>query len=306
MADAYMSSADIINFNESDLSFDISDVLNQAPVLAAMSAFSVDGTVLKYMKKTADPVTGFRAANDGLENTTGTYSQVTVSLSIADASFTVDKAIADGYKGGRSALLGLQASDHLESLMAKIEAEILNGTGGSAGFASLSDELNALADTMVADAGGTTADTASSVYAIRSGLNDVQVCWGMDGVISMGDVSVAPTSGSATGKFPGYYTPISGWVGLKYGGTYSGGRLANITEDSGKTLSDDLLSALLSKFPAGRGPSFLAMNRRSLKQLQQSRTATNPTGAPAPFPQDAFGVPIIVTDSIGDTEALVS
>jgi hypothetical protein len=46
------------------------------------------------------------------------------------------------------------------------------------------------------------------------------------------------------------------------------------------------------------------MNRRSLRQLQQSRTATNSTGAPAPFPTEAFGVPIVVTDALLSTEAL--
>jgi hypothetical protein len=39
-------------------------------------------------------------------------------------------------------------------------------------------------------------------------------------------------------------------------------------------------------------------------QLQMSRTATTPTGAPAPYPQEAFGIPIEETDSILDTEAL--
>ena len=306
MADAYMSSADIINFNESDLSIDISDVLNQAPFLSALSAFSVEGTVLKYMKTTAAPGTSFRAANDGRENTTGTYTQVTVNLAIADASFTVDKAVADGYKEGRAALLGKQAADHMASLMSTIEKEIIIGDGGANGFPSLQDEHNALSETMVIGAGGTTADTGSSVYAVRSGINDVQVCYGMDGVISIGDPSIAPTAGSSTGEFPGYYTPITGWVGLKYGGAYSSGRLCNLTEDSGKGLTDALISDLLSKFPAGRGPNMLVMNRRSLQQLQASRTATNPTGAPAPFPSDAFGVPILVTDSILSTEALVS
>jgi hypothetical protein len=46
------------------------------------------------------------------------------------------------------------------------------------------------------------------------------------------------------------------------------------------------------------------MSRRSRMQLQMSRTATTPTGAPAPYPQEAFGVPIEETDSIIDTEAL--
>jgi hypothetical protein len=59
-------------------------------------------------------------------------------------------------------------------------------------------------------------------------------------------------------------------------------------------------------FPASRGPNYVVMNRRSLGQLQRSRTATNPTGAPAPFPQEAFGVPIVVTDQINSTETLLT
>jgi len=39
-------------------------------------------------------------------------------------------------------------------------------------------------------------------------------------------------------------------------------------------------------------------------ELQMCRTATTPTGAPAPYPQEAFGIPIEETDSILDTEAL--
>ncbi len=80
--------------------------------------------------------------------------------------------------------------------------------------------------------------------------------------------------------------------------------VANLTEGSGKVLTYDLIADLLSQFPSGRQPSILCMSRRSLKQLQVSRTATNATGAPAPFPTEAFGVPIIVTDALTNTEAL--
>ena len=51
MADDYYTSAQLIQFNESDLEFDVSDVLNDAPVLAALSAFSVPGTQLLYMNQ---------------------------------------------------------------------------------------------------------------------------------------------------------------------------------------------------------------------------------------------------------------
>lgn len=56
MADDYYTSAEIITFNESDLAFDVSDILNRAPLIRRLSAFAVDGTQLKYVKKTADQV----------------------------------------------------------------------------------------------------------------------------------------------------------------------------------------------------------------------------------------------------------
>ena len=305
MADDYYTSAQLIQFNESDLEFDVSDVLNDAPVLAALSAFSVPGTQLLYMKQTAAPASNFRLLNDGVDNDVATYTQVSVDLAIADASFNIDIAAAEGYRLGAAAFIALQMRNHMQSMMASIEDEIING-GHTNGFASLSDELDAVADETVISAGGTTADTGSSVYLIRSGFNDTQVAWGNEGVIEAKDTTIVRTSGSSAGTYPSYYTAVTGYCGLIYGSSYSAGRIANITEDSGKGLTDALIAEALSKFPAGRGPNMLAMNRRSLFQLQNSRTATNATGAPAPYPAEAFGVPIIVTDQISSTEALIS
>jgi hypothetical protein len=66
-----------------------------------------------------------------------------------------------------------------------------------------------------------------------------------------------------------------------------------------------MISDLLSRFPAGKEPTHLLMSRRSIKQLQQSRTATTTSGAPAPFPEDAFGVPIVKCESIVNTETIL-
>jgi len=96
------------------------------------------------------------------------------------------------------------------------------------------------------------------------------------------------------------------YPGLQIGNKYAVGRIKKITTDSGKTLTDALIAQLLEKFPVGFRPDYLFMNRRSLRQLQSSRTATNPTGAPAPFPSESFGIPIVVTDSIVSTETLAS
>jgi hypothetical protein len=144
------------------------------------------------------------------------------------------------------------------------------------------------------------------VWAIKDGPLDVEVLWGQSGVIQIGDLQIVERAGSGTGLFPAYYHPINGWAGLKIGSVYSVGRLSNIDSTATHMLTDDDLSELLALFPVGREPSYLVMSRRSRKQLQQSRTATNATGAPAPVPMEAFGVPIIATDAVLNTENPVS
>jgi hypothetical protein len=111
-------------------------------------------------------------------------------------------------------------------------------------------------------------------------------------------------AGSATGLFNAYVQPIYSWLGIQLGSIFSVGRICNI--DAGSPLTDDLISAAISAFPSSRPPTNLVMNRKSLAQLQQSRTATSPTGAPAPFPEESHKVPITVTDSVLNTEAVVA
>src|SRR5690606_26656052 len=131
---------------------------------------------------------------------------------------------------------------------------------------------------------------------------------GRDGEIRIDDTNrqLITDPADATKKFHAYVTQVSAWLGLQIGGARSVGRIANLTADAGKGLTDALIAQLIAKFPAGKGPTHLVMNRRSLSQLQQSRTATNATGAPAPFPSESFGIPIVVTDSIVSTETLLA
>lgn len=308
MADAFQSTTDVVKFNDADLDIGIvSDVLDDAPLLQVLAARSIPGYTYKYLKKTANPSVGFRAENDGRENTKATYTNITVTASVLDASFAVDVATAQSDERGWQAHLGTQAMDHLKSAFAHAETEILygsdsNGFTGLAGQTNLDDDD----DAQVVTAGGTTASTGSSVWLIRSGIMDCHAVWGQTGVISMGDTTIQRLAGSSTGTYPAYYTPITAWMGLQVGSIYSVVRICNLTEDSGKGLTDDLIASALSKFPAGKGPDFMVMSRRSQKQLQNSRTATNPTGAPAPFPQQAFNVPIVVTDQQSDTETLLT
>ena len=309
MANDFLTVADLVAGAFDVAQTSTSDLLQDSPVVARMPRISPSGsnTVHKYRKITGAPSVGFRSENDGRENDHSEDTVVTVNLKIADFGFSVDIASAEGdSQSTPEQVIAREGARHLAAILFKAEQQVFYGTGtggDAAGFSGFlnSAYLDALADTMVIDAGGTTAATASSVYAVRLGVDDVAMVTQPE--IQIGETTIQRVAGT-TGYYPAYWTPASVWLGLQMGGAYSIGRIANLTADSGKGLTDDLIADLLSQFPAGRQPTILCMNRRSLKQLQISRTATNATGAPAPFPQESFGVPIIVTDAILSTEAL--
>lgn len=310
MADSIVAIADLVA-DALDLSgTEINDILNAAPLVARMPWVpSSNGTSHKYIRHTSDPTVAFRAENAGRELSKSGDTVETANLKILDWSFRVDKAVADAWRdGGAPAFLAREARRHIRSALSKLENQILYGTDGTNGFVGFltSTKLDALADAMVISAGGTTASTASSVYLVKLGA-DVGVAGVYKGdgpppfeIPEFSVIDVAATNS----HYPAYFSPACSWFGLQLGGAYSVSRICNITADNGKGLTDDLIAQAISLHPVDQQPDVIVMNRRSLRQLQDSRTATNSTGAPAPFPTEAFGYPILVTDQLSTTEAL--
>ncbi len=288
-----------------------SEVLNGSPLVSVLPIGDTsDGSSThKYNKYTGAPVVGFRSANAGRDYDHSVDTVVSVTCTILDFSWRVDKAVADTWRDGPEALIAREGARHLAAALFKLEQQCIYGTtspGDSAGFGGLltNTDLDALADDMVITGGGSTANEQSSVYAIRTGFDHCRLVTPMAQGVTLGDTIVTEANDA---NYPVYYTPASMYVGFQMGGKYSAGRIANIsTTTDTKPLTDDLVSDLLAAFPAGGGPDHLVMNRTRRKDLQQGRTATNESGRPAPFPMDAFGVPIITTDAITDTEAVES
>lgn len=314
MANDLFALADLLKINDISLAdIEVSDLTNDAPFMAALPfTTATHGTVHKYTKETGAPVVGFRSANGGRDLDSSVDTGVTADLNILDFTYAVDKAIADAYvRGGPTAFLSREGMRHLRAAMFAYETQLLNGTvdGSTSGFDGFADVLTSLSDTMVVSAGGSTANTASSAYMVRAGENDVIGVLGNDGVFELGESVVQQAvvnPGTDNKTFPSYYTPGTGYTGLQIGGAFSFGRIANLTADSGKGLTDELLYQLFETFPAGRKPTHVVMNRRSRRQLRSSRTATNATGAPAPLPAEWEGLPIVITDAIINTEALLT
>jgi hypothetical protein len=286
-------------------------VLDDAPVIAKAAAIpaSAGGTLHKYLRRSAAATVTFRELNTGVANTAETFDDVDCVCKILDASFTRDVALADAFRKGRSAYIQRETQAALRSGMYGLELALF-ANGQSTQFPGFM-EFEWLADTnvsgsMVVDAGGT---GGKSVYLIRWGEDATAIVAGNEGNMSMlwdddNPTIVQVTNGA--GVYSAYRVTLQGYFGLQVGSKYDVVRIANLDATSDDLLTDDLLSTALSKFPAARPPNMIVMNRTALAELQQSRTATNPTGAPAPFPSEAFGVPITVTDALGNSEAVVN
>lgn len=299
---------DIAQKNGSDALVGLIDEVSKAhPEIALGEARTIKGLNYKTLVRTGLPTVAFRNANEGVAATKGVYENRLVNTYILSPRIECDKAVADKDEDGAEAAMAREATGVLEAAMQLLAKCFYYGTnttyGGDAkGFPGLIDAYDAT--NMVVDATGTTATTGSSVWAVRFGPRDVQWVYGADGQLDLSDVRVETLYDASANPFTGYVQELLAYPGLQVGSIRSIGRIKKLTEDSGKGLTDALIAELLSKFEVGVKPDVLLMNRRSLKQLQKSRTATTTTGAPAPFPTESFGIPIAITDAISSVEAL--
>jgi hypothetical protein len=299
---------DIAKANGSDAVVGLIEEGSKAhPEILLAPARTIKGLNYKTLIRTAVPTgSSFRAANEGVAASKSTFVNRLIEAYIFNRRWECDKAIADAYEDGAAAYIALEGAAQMEGGMQDLASQFYYGvgTGGQAkGFPGLLAAYDAT--NMVVDAAGTTDSVCSSVWAVKFGPKEVQWVWGLGGQLALSDVreeSILDAAG--TGRFTAYIQEILARPGLQVGSTYSIARLKKLTTDSGKGLTDKLLADLLGKFPVGTRPDVFFMSRRSLMQLQNSRTATNATGAPAPIPAESFGVPIAPTDAILNTETL--
>lgn len=302
---------DIAKANGSDALVGLLDeTASVHPEVIEIPSRTIKGLNYKTLVRTAlGRTTGsFRDANDGSDAIKSIYENRQIDTYVMEPRWECDKAVADTYEEGADAYIALEAGGILEGEMQGLAKQFYYGTSNHAkgfpGLLAAYDTTN-----MCVDAGGTTDDVATSVWLVRLGLRDVTWVWGNNGQMQLSDVRVETITGANSKKLDGYVQTMLARPGLQVLSKQSICRIKKITTDSQKGLTDVLISTALAKFPAGRGPNVAFMTQRSLAQLQASRTATSPTGAPAPFPTSITGIdgqmiPIRVTDAIRNTEKL--
>lgn len=300
----------------------VEQVINEAsrvhPELAVLASFPLTGISAKSVVYTgASNTTGsFRKINAGTSDITETSEERMFECFTAEPRIEEDRGIADRYSKGHLAWMEGKSARVLDLEMLAWCKQMYYGSGnntdGFPGLIQTHDSAN-----MVVDAGGTTADTGSSVWLVRAAPagNDTDdgVRWrfGNEGSMRFDPVQLLPfiDPNDSTKKLMKYFTTFTAYPGFQVQSLRTVVRIKKLTGDAGKGLTDSLLNQGLEKFPAGKGPTHIFMSLRSNRQLQASRTATNPTGAPAPWPNSIVGVdgqpiPILVTEALKNTEAL--
>lgn len=285
------------------------------PEMTVVPARTIKGIGYKTLVRTALGQTtgGFRSANAGVTAVKNRYENRNVECFIMEPRWECDKAVADAYEDGAQAYIALEGGGILEGEMQGVCKQFFYGTnatyGNALGFPGLLQAYDAT--NMVKDATGTTDSTCSSVWFVRAGVKDVIWVWGQDGKLELSPVRIESLVDTAdsTKRFTGYVQTLLARPGLQVGSTRSIARIKKLTADSGKGLTDALISDALGLFPAGLGPNHCFMTQRSLVQLQKSRTATTAKGGSAEFPQNLMGVdgqliPIHVTDALSNVETL--
>jgi hypothetical protein len=257
------------------------------------------------------PSVAFRSANEGTAATKSNFTERLVEAFILSARIEVDKAVARGYEDGPEALQAIEGAGVMRAALSTVGSQTIYGrSAGAKGFIGLQEFITTFGDELVVDAGGTTSGTGSSVYAIKAGAQGVQYVYGNGTSFDLSPFREGDAADASGNRFAAYIADLTAWVGLQCVNKYAIGRLKDCTADSGKGVSDAKIAELLSKFPVGERPTHLLMSRRSAFQLQTSRTMTPNTkqeaftGVLPGVPTESFGIPIIITDSIADNEAL--
>ena len=307
MADEVLTLLDLAKMKGNELPDIVEEAQKAHPEIQVFPIKRIPGVSYPFTVRTAVPTGAFRNANEGTYKKKSTYKRVIVECHILDIVATVDKAIADAAEEGADVLLAREAAGQMEGQFQHAASQIWYGTSNdSKGFPGLSEAVDS---SLRVDAGGTTADTASSVWAVRFTDDGVKIAVGNNGEFAVSDPIVQLIEDDDSKHYLAYVYGVLTRIGLQVGSKWGCGEIYNVTADSGATLDDDMISDLIAKFPAGKQPHALFMSRRSLSQLQKSRTATSPTGAPAPFPTEVAGIggdniPIYVTEAIVDTQAI--
>lgn len=299
------------------------------PELTSLPANQLGVGELRYQALVRDryPTAAFRDLGAGLSSSSSGTKLVSFETFPVGARVQAAKTIADQWKrGGPSGYFAFEALGVMKTSMFLIAKQIWYGRGGADGKgfpglknftpfgATATDPITGKVYAVTHNAGGTTADTGSSCYLVVGAPDSVELQFGTGSVFDLGEPIIQDITdpNDAAKILRVYASELEGWAGLQTLNVHGVRRITNLTDDSGKGMTDARLALALASFPTGVRPSGIYMSSHQRYLLQLSRTVvlqgqgTNRPNQPtiAPVPTEYDGIPIYATDAIGDADAI--
>jgi hypothetical protein len=268
----------------------------------------IKGIQYKTLVRTGLPSVSFRGGNSGTALSKSVWANRVWEAFLFNPPIEMDIQVAMMDEDGPAACMAKEAAGIWEASVQYVCKQFYYGTtNDSLGFPGLLaayDSTDMMVDATGTTQGNGTSTISTSVWAVRYGVKDVQWIFGNNGELRLSDVIECRVTDASGNPYLAYHQEILGRVGLQIARSWTVGRIRNITSDAGRGLTDKLLGQLHAKFRVGYPPDVFFMTRAAQEQLRESRTAVNPTGAPAPLPRAYEGIPIMPTESIINNEAI--
>ena len=303
--------AGLLRINDANLSdVEFNDVIQPSEFFQALPFVEASrGVQHSWTVRTAGPGAAFREVSTGISNAAGTERTITANLKLLDASFHRDIA-KKGALGPRMTweqYLQREAMLSVNEGLSAVEKQFIIGTATATpgtGWHGLADILN-LWKGMGEDVGG---NGGTRCYMLCLGQDRIAGIIGGNSAVPSLEVG-EPTRVLVTtndGTYDADRVSVLGWMGLQIAGSYSAAVAFNIDGTEGKTLDEDLLATLYSKFPTQhRGAvNAILMSRVGLKQLRDSLVTDLIPSPPFPTAWGGAGrpIPILVSDAVDDSE----
>lgn len=275
----------------------------QVPSLGLFPVFEVPGGI-KYTSQfmVELPTTGFRKLGAGIAPSKGRYEERDFKCFLFSGRVECEIAAYAADSGGESAVKARATSGTAQSALETLDLQIFEGVAaGEDGFPGLK-AFTPLGGAYTLNATGTTPVTATSIYGVKFGEDYASLNYGKGDPFNLGEFRKQDILGTNNRPVPGEVADLEGWIGLAIKHKASIVRICNITTQAGKMVTDKLLGAALDLLPTGSQPDVWLMCKRSRTQLRESRTT--PEHVYADMPTESNGIPIVVDDSIGTTDAI--
>lgn len=325
------------------------------PLLSSFDARTTADKTFKTLAVTELPSSAFVNFNEGFTASRGKLALREFACSLIGGLIAEDVITSDEWNRAHPAAgytyMDLQMQLKIIADARHIERQMVYGTARDAkGFPGMKEltpyasgnvlELTESADDTdfvktVLNAGGSTASTASSVYSVIFGDMDCQLVIGNDQggeLFTLGEMinqMLAPDSSQPTKLTQHRAQQLHGFFGLAVAGMnqtpndvvptqYSLRRLANLTAQDGKGVTDAKLERLVLSHGDGLVPSMLYMSPRGGDQWAASRSASSVSvflggmttaqgsqvNLQAPRPTNYEGIPVTYTSAIRNTDAI--